>query len=122
MSNLIKGVIMVNKEMLEDLPDPRSNTFIQNITADFLTQLLNKSDNVIEEALIKNGIDITDIQYLKDHISRVIKEGDKFEHYYLDYGTPNEKRIVSIQRNAEITTTFDEDKNKYTVLASHNYY
>lgn len=135
MSNLIKGVIMVNKEMLQDLPDPRSNRIKLSVIekgidmngsqfnfTNIQSQLVGKIDSAIKEALTKNGIDITDLRYLKDHITRIIKEGDEFEHYYLDYGTLTEKRIISLQKNLIFDQDFDYDRNKYTVLASQKYY
>lgn len=68
-------------------------------------------DNVLKEAFVKVGIDIDDLGSISGRFTRIVKDGDKFDHFFIDYGKPNEKRIVSIERMPEIK----QDGNKYTV-------
>jgi hypothetical protein len=83
-------------------------------------ELVNQTDSVIKQALEKNGIPLNDLEYLKENIQIIYIEDDPFEHYYFRYDTPDEKRILSIQRTPDIK--FGEDITAVKVTASLLYY
>lgn len=80
----------------------------------------NKVDNVIKDAFTRNGIDVNDIEFLKANVSRINIEGDKFEHYFLFYGTRKQIRIISIQKTPDINNDYLD--NKYMITATCKYY
>lgn len=94
--------------------------FLQAHINKLQTGLVSKMEDIIVVKLIENGIDPNDHSFLSVNISRVIIEGDPFEHYYFRYGQPDEKRIVSI----EICPSFDWEDNGTTinVTANKRYY
>ena len=61
-----------------------------------------------------------DIEFLKNNVTRIIKEGDKFEHYFLYYGTDKQVRIISMQRNHDINNNYSD--NKYSITATCKWY
>lgn len=107
---------MVEFMKLEKVEPSYMDTILTQQQRDFI----NKQDTVIKEAFIRNGVDVTDIEFIKANVSRIIKEGDEFEHYFLYYGTPDEKRIISIQINPTIVNNSTD--NKYTITTTSKYY
>lgn len=92
------------------------DSVISNHHREFIT----KQDNILKDALIRNGVDITDIDFLKENMYKVSGVNDKFEHYYLFYGTDKQVRILSMQKTPDITNDYSD--NKYTITANCKYY
>lgn len=95
-------------------------SYIQHVMNDFYAKVVSETDNTIKLALIRNGIDPDDICFLKQNIQRILIEGDSFEHYFYRYGTPEEKRIISIEK--EFTINQGSTDNKHTMSAYKKYY
>lgn len=83
-------------------------------------EFAKKCDDVIKAAFIRNGINVTDIDFLKKNVYKIIKVGDDFDHYFLYYGTPQQKRIISIQKTPEVTNSYLD--NKYSISVNCKYY
>lgn len=94
--------------------------YIDTIITSQQKDFIKKMDDVIKEAFVRNGVDVSDIEFLKQNVSKIIKEGDHFDHYFLYYGTDKEIRIISMQRVPEITNNSSD--NKYTITATCKYY
>lgn len=94
--------------------------YMDSIISQQQRELITKQDNLIKDALIRNGVNITDIEFIKNNMTRIIKEGDKFEHYFLHYGTDKQVRILSMQKTPDITNNYSD--NKYTITANCKYY
>ena len=71
--------------------------FIDQITKEFIVKITNQKDEVIKDAFKKSGF-ILDDAFLKDNISLVTSENDKFEHIYYRFGTIYAQRIISFQK------------------------
>jgi len=82
--------------------------------------LLLRSSTKFQTVPLPNGVNITDIEFIKNNMTRIIKEGDKFEHYFLHYGTDKQVRILSMQKTPDITNNYSD--NKYTITANCKYY
>jgi len=95
-----------------------SLNFMDSIIMQQQKEFVNKKDNVIKDALVRNGVDILDLEFLKSNLSRVIS--NEFQHYYLFYGTEKQVRIISIQECPTITNN-QSDKN-FTITATCKYY
>lgn len=93
---------------------------IQHVMNDFYAKIVRETDDTIKLALIRNGINPDDIYFLKQNIQRIWKEGDRFEHYFYKYGTTEEKRIISIEK--EFTINQGSADNKHTMSAYKKYY
>jgi len=85
------------------------------------TQLAYDLDELIKKRFIDSGIDVNNIQDIKDNCARIICYNDPFEHWYYKQGTPEEKRIISIEREFTITGPFEND-NQLKVRAERMYY
>ena len=95
--------------------------FMQSFNRRLHQDFIEQQNSVFEKSFIDAGIDIKDAEQCK-RVTRVVRERDGFEHYYLDYGTQQEKRIISFEKNATISNEFDVVGNKYTVRAETKYY
>ena len=60
---------------------------------------------------------------MKD-LSIVSAPGDPFDHYFYKYGTPDEKRIISIERTPTISFSEADDihSNMVRVTIEQKYY
>lgn len=96
-------------------------SFMQAHKNAMVRALVDKTDNTIRDAIIKAGFDPSDEQFLRENITKVVVEGDKFDHYYYKYGSPDEKRLISIERlpNIEFKDTL---VGGLKVTASSHYY
>ncbi len=95
-------------------------SYIKTVHDKAMNQFVKQMDGLIMQKMIDAGIDITNIDYLKEHITRVRIDGDLYDHYYFDYNLPNQKRILSIQRNPEINgPEFMIDRNKFEITAKY---
>lgn len=83
-------------------------------------EFINKKDNVIKDALIRVGVDINNIEFLKNNLTRMIKGGDEFDHFYLYYGTEKQVRIISMQKVPDISN--NQDDRQYKITATCKYY
>jgi len=82
-------------------------------------EFVTKQDNILKDALIRNGVDITDLEFIKENLYKVTELRDEFEHYYL-YHDDRRTRILSMQKQPEITNNYTD--NKYTITANCKYY
>lgn len=96
--------------------------FLSKQTNLFSRQLCNKKDEIIKERFIAHGIDVTDIEFIKTNITIIQRVGDKFEHYFLYYGTPDEKRLMSMAIHPDVESGYDNNKNSYRMTASYKYW
>lgn len=64
-----------------------------------------KRSDLIKNRLKEVIIDIEekDADWINEHLSVIIKEGENYSHYYYDFGKDTEVRIISIQRNASVS-------------------
>lgn len=83
--------------------------------------LAKQLNDIVRLALMKHGIDPDDIQFLSDNITRVLKDDDPFEHYYLHAGATEQKRIISIEKETKIDYRNDESGN-LKIIATRNWY
>jgi hypothetical protein len=85
--------------------------------------IVNQRDETIKAALVKNGLNPNDIDFLKENIQRVVFEDDaEFEHYYYHFGQDDEKRIISIEINPKIQHRFNEENFSSKVNYTQKYY
>lgn len=70
---------------------------IQGLIRNLAAELERKKDQAIKEALTNAGFEF-DLDFIKENVSLVTREGDKFEHYYYRFGKIDEKRIISFER------------------------
>lgn len=83
-------------------------------------KLAKKEDKLIRKALISNGFNPDNKDFIRDNF-KLIDEGDKFVHYYFHYQMPDEKRIISIEKNNNID--FENNfGNTLTMTISLKYY
>ena len=95
-------------------------TFLEQCYQDFSREFFDKEDKVIYNAFVNAGLDPKKKECLTD-ITIVSQRGDNFEHYYYKHGTPEEKRIISIETNP--TIVLDNDgSGKVIFKADKKYY
>ena len=97
------------------------------MTQDFhINEMINsmaiKDDSVIVAAIKEKGFDPNDREFLTLHIQKIIPEGDPFEHYYYNYGQPDEIRIISFEKDFTFEQVTDEKTNSVTLKVSRKYY
>lgn len=95
--------------------------YIETLMNGMIKEFLKKQEQIIKDAFIKAGIDVNDIQFIKDNVERIVQDGDPFEHYWYRFGKPDAKRIISIEINPRINEPLLKD-NKYTVTSEQHYY
>lgn len=95
-------------------------TYMHQLMNSFHAEFIKNVDNEIKKALILNGINPDDIEFLKENIQCISREDDKFEHYFFRYGTLDEKRIISIEKEPKINQNYTD--NKHTISAYKRYY
>lgn len=82
----------------------------------------DKQDNIIRAALLKNGFNPDDTKFLAANIQRIMIEGDPYDHFYFNYGQPDEKRIISIERDVKIDLATNIENFSTTIRATQKYY
>lgn len=95
--------------------------FISGTINDLSRKLCQKEEELIKAALIRNGFDHSNIQFLNDNFMIINSEEDGFDHYYFHYDMPDQIRIISFQRNPEIVIS-QSDNNKVTIATNKSYY
>lgn len=80
----------------------------------------SKKDEVIKNALISNGFNPANHQFISDNFSLIHKEGDRYEHLYYHFGKDDVKRIISIEKNPE--WVHSNDGNTFKVNTTYHYY
>lgn len=84
-------------------------------------ELAEKEDTAIKDALIANGFNPDDHDFLRDNFELIRIDGDRFVHYYFHYGKPDGKRIISIDRKCNIECDRSIE-NTFTMTLSYKYY
>lgn len=95
----------------------------EHLNRQITSELVNKTDSVLKEALEKKGFDTKDHDFIKNNFQVIIKEDDPdFEHYYFHFGEPDEIRILSIQRIPTISFSDCYEDGMIKVHADQKYY
>jgi len=103
---ILTSKMQLDKIILDDYP-----SWIDWHTAEMWSEFNRSKDKILKDALIKADVDVEDLVYISEHFTRIMMDGDKYDHFYIDYGTPEEKRIISIERMPEVK----QDGNRYTI-------
>lgn len=91
-----------------------------NYHVELAMQLAAMKNQQIAEVFAAAGLEHPVAVALSGRLTILVAEGDPFEHYYLDYGKPQEKRIISFERMPEIKTV--EDGTVFKMVAEARYY
>jgi hypothetical protein len=59
------------------------------------------------DAFQNAGIIILNDDTIKEHVTRIVKDEDSFEHYFYKYGTDEQKRIISIEKDPKFPSMGD---------------
>jgi hypothetical protein len=94
-------------------------SFINELNKRMSNDFVKSEDETIRAAFMKAGFVITE-DFLKEHCERVQIEGDKFEHIYYHFGQPDEKRIISMER--EVNMSWHEEGGNLKMKAEKRYY
>jgi len=77
-------------------------SFMHKVMEDFSKAHMKRHNDIMKQAFSAHGIDINDLEFIKKNVSRIQKEGEKFEHYFIFYGTDKQERIISIEIQPDI--------------------
>lgn len=94
-------------------------SFINEFNKRMVNDLVKSEDDTIKAAFVKAGFVITE-ELIREHCERIHVEGERFEHIYYHFGQPDEKRIISMER--EIHMSWVEENGSYKMRAEKKYY
>jgi hypothetical protein len=95
-------------------------SFIDTQIIEHFKAISGKKEEVIKNALVANGFNPTNHQFLTDNFELIIKEGDKYEHLYYHFGKADQKRIISILNQPEVE--FGNENGTYKAISTYRYY
>jgi hypothetical protein len=96
-------------------------SLMENLQKQIQEKYVQERDKVIKDAFIRMGLDPDNNEFLKLNVTRVIVEDDPFEHLFLYYDTPEEQRIISIQRLPDLDWPQSPD-GQWNQTISSKYY
>lgn len=73
--------------------------YLQDVSA---RGFVKQKESVLQKSIEDAGFIITP-EFIAANISCITSIKDKYEHYFYRYGTPEEKRIISINKDLEIS-------------------
>jgi hypothetical protein len=85
-------------------------------------EIAEKEDAIIRQALIDNGFNPNNLDFIRDNFEVVSPENESIVHYFYHYGKPDEKRIISIEKSRNIEYRDGSIDNKIMATLSHKYY
>lgn len=100
-------------------PNEPYASLAEDATRRFGAEIGHGIDEIFKNAFIKNGLP-TDEEFIKNNCSLIIQEGDEFQHCWYHYGKPDAIRIISIEREPDISMI--EEIGSYKMKAEYNYY
>lgn len=83
---------------------PADTNWLSKLQEEHFLILEKKKSDLIKSRLKEVIIDIEDkdADWIKEHLSVIFKEDDKYSHYYYDFGKDTEIRVISIQRSPSV--------------------
>lgn len=76
---------------------PPLPTFQETVAKELCEDLLKQQETIFLDALRATGLPV-DMEFIKSNIECITEEGGKFNHYWYKHGTPDARRIISIER------------------------
>lgn len=95
------------------------DSFVNEINKRMSNGFVKSEDDTIKSAFVKAGFIVTE-EFIKEHCELVQVEGEKFEHIYYHFGQPDQKRIISMER--EVQMSWVEENGCYKMKAEKRYY
>ena len=103
---MIKEAVFKNYRPPEEL----ETSFMQNHVRMIHSEFLVRKEKVINEALIKNGFTNLSTQFIQENFKFITSEKDQYKHLYYRHDTPDEIRIISIQKEPEMSINSHSEK------------
>lgn len=94
-------------------------SFINEFNKRISNEFVKSEEDTVKSAFVKAGFIVTE-EFIKEHCELVQVEGEEFEHIYYHFGQPDQKRIISIER--EVRMTWTEENGTYKMKAEKSYY
>lgn len=107
------------------LPIPDIENYAGFITEKYnkaISDTANQIENEIKKRITDLGIDINNIEFIKNNFEFVEKEGDEFKHLFYK---PESKCIISIQKMPTInfcSDIYDLVNNTVSCIMTYKYY
>ena len=94
-------------------------SFINEFNKRMANDFVKSEDDTIQAAFVKAGFVVSE-DFIKEHCQCIQVEGEKFEHIYYHFGLPDEKRIISMERDVQMSWT--EEGGAYKMRVEKRYY
>jgi hypothetical protein len=94
-------------------------SFFNETNTRFAEGLAKEMDDTIRKAFIEKNLSV-DEDFIKEHCSCVTDMGDEFHHYWYHYGKADAIRIISIEKEPNISYT--EEMGSVKMKADMRYY
>jgi hypothetical protein len=83
------------------------------------TDLMRNHDEIIKNAFVSKNLSITE-DFITKNVSKIQRDGDRFEHIWYHFDQPDAIRIISIEK--DIKLTYAEENGVWKVRAEQAYY
>lgn len=94
-------------------------SFINEFNKRMINEFVKSEEDTIKSAFVKAGFMVTE-EFIKKHCEVVRVEGEEFEHIYYHFGQPDQVRIISMER--EVQMSWHEENGNIKVRAEKRYY
>ncbi len=93
--------------------------YMYEIQQRMINEFIEKLDKLIEQRLSENGFNVDDKRFLKDNFTFIELPTDDFRHLYYHFGQPDQKRIISIEKETCVPV---DNLGSFTFTATKKYY
>lgn len=107
------------RNLLNTTPDTPFNT-INDVINRLATDIIKKKEQLLKERMDVHNLPWTE-DFIKEHISCIVREGDSFDHFWFNFGKPDAIRLLSIERESVMPDIINEDFS-YKMKAEYRYY